>query len=166
MHNSLHPLSTSSIIACHLLDFMMHGKVKEAGESQSIRTPPHSDCWCPHLCYPPIFTLIFFFCHNPPNLSWLGPGTKWCWLAYLVRVARSLVFYGRSRISDPSSRIPDRSRREEQISRILLVRSSRHSTTLWHVKTLCKITIWPIYKDLVYSVSSQKIQWGWAPVIW
>ena len=36
----------------------------------------------------------------------------------------------------------------------------------WHVKTLRKITIWPIHKDLVYSVSSQKIQWGWALAIW
>jgi len=43
------------------------------------------------------------------------------------RVARSPVFYGRSRISDPFSRLPEGSRREEQISRILLVRLSRHS---------------------------------------
>jgi len=38
------------------------------------------------------------------------------------RVAKSPVFYGRSRISDPFSRLPRGSRREEQISRILLVR--------------------------------------------
>ena len=44
-----------------------------------------------------------------------------------ARVARSPVFYWRSRISDPFSRLPGGSRREEQISRILLVRLSRHS---------------------------------------
>jgi len=38
--------------------------------------------------------------------------------------------------------------------------------TLWHVKTSCKITIGPIYKDLVYSLSSQKIQWGWVSATW
>jgi len=44
------------------------------------------------------------------------------------RVARSPVFYGRSRISDPFSRLPGGgSGREEQISRIPLVRLSRHS---------------------------------------
>ena len=57
------------------------------------------------------------------------------------------------------------SRREEQISRILLDCRVTQAT-LWHVKTSCKITIWPICKDLVYSVSSQKIQWGWASAIW
>ena len=37
----------------------------------------------------------------------------------------------------------------------------------WVVEVyISKITIWPIYKDLVYSVSSQKIQWGWASAIW
>ena len=30
MQNSLHPSSTSSIIARHLLDFVMHGKITEA----------------------------------------------------------------------------------------------------------------------------------------
>ena len=43
-----------------------------------------------------------------------------------AKVARSPVFYGRSRISDLFSRLPG-SRQEEQISRILLVRLSRHS---------------------------------------
>ena len=55
------------------------------------------------------------------------------------RVARSPVFYGRSRISDPFSCLPGGSRREEQISRVLLdCRVTQ--TTLWHVKTSCKIT--------------------------
>ena len=57
------------------------------------------------------------------------------------RVVRSPVFYGRSRISDPFSRLQGGSRREEQISRILLVRLSRHSddTDTWklRVKLLC-----------------------------
>jgi len=45
----------------------------------------------------------------------------------LARVARSAVFYGKSRISDPFSRLSGGSRWEEQISRILLVTLSRHS---------------------------------------
>jgi len=45
-----------------------------------------------------------------------------------TRVTRSPVFYGRSRILDPFSRLPGgeaAARREEQISHILLVRLSR-----------------------------------------
>jgi len=55
MQNLLHPLSTSSIIARHLLDFMEHGKTAEA-EAPTIRldaTP--SGLSVPHLHHPPIF---------------------------------------------------------------------------------------------------------------
>jgi len=31
MQNSLHPLSTSSVVASHLLDFVVQGKITEAG---------------------------------------------------------------------------------------------------------------------------------------
>jgi len=48
-------------------------------------------------------------------------------VSQIVAPLRSPVFYGRSRISDPFSRIPGGNCREEQISRILLVRLSRHS---------------------------------------
>jgi len=34
--NSLHPLSTSSTVACHLLDFMVEGKITEA-DAPTIR---------------------------------------------------------------------------------------------------------------------------------
>ena len=46
------------------------------------------------------------------------------------------------------------------------MRLSRHSddTDTW--KLPVKLLLWPIYKDVVYSVSSQKIQWGWASEIW
>jgi len=36
LQNSLHPLSTSSITACHILDFMVQGKITEA-EAPTIR---------------------------------------------------------------------------------------------------------------------------------
>ena len=54
--NSLHPLSTSSITARHLLDFMVQGKIT-ATDTPTIRlnaTP--SGLSMPHLHHPPIFT--------------------------------------------------------------------------------------------------------------
>jgi len=61
----------------HLLDFMEQGKITEENaptirldatpsrllEPPSPSPPPHFYAKCP-------------FCHNPPNLSWLGTGTK------------------------------------------------------------------------------------------
>ena len=44
----VHPLSTSSIIARHLLDFVVQGKITEA-DVPTIRL----DYWCPHLRHPP-----------------------------------------------------------------------------------------------------------------
>jgi len=74
--NSLHPLSTSSIIARHLLDFMVQEKdnsdrrTDSPSERHPIRTidapPPassHFHTECP-------------FCRKPRNLSWLGTGTE------------------------------------------------------------------------------------------
>ena len=49
---------------------------------------------------------------------------------------------------------------------VWLSRRLDDTVSLWHVKTSCKITIGPNYKDLEYSVSSHKIQWGWASAIW
>ena len=70
VQNVLHTLSTSSIIARRVLDFMVQGKITEA----DAQTPPHLDYWCLHLHPPPIFT--------PSALSaatllfWLGTGTN------------------------------------------------------------------------------------------
>ena len=50
-----------------------------------------------------------------------------CLLIMYFRVARSPTLYERSRISDPFSCLLGGSHRKEQISRILLVRLSRHS---------------------------------------
>ena len=52
---SLHPLSTFSIIARYLLDFMVQGKVTEADSPSGVWMPPNLDYRCPHLHYPPIF---------------------------------------------------------------------------------------------------------------
>jgi len=55
MQNLLHSLSTSSIIACHLPDFMVHRKITEAGALIIRRMPPHPDYQCPHLRHQSIF---------------------------------------------------------------------------------------------------------------
>jgi len=57
MQNSLHPLSTSSIIACHLKDFMVQGKITEADaltirldatpSGLSVPPPPSSPIFMP-----------------------------------------------------------------------------------------------------------------------
>jgi len=69
MQNSLHPLSTSSITACHLLDFVVQGKITEA-DALTI----HLDSTPSRLSAPtsiiPLFYAECFFCHNPPNFSW------------------------------------------------------------------------------------------------
>jgi len=54
--NALHPSPTSSIIARHLLDFMVQGKIT-ATDALTVRlnaTP--SGLSMPHLHHPPIFT--------------------------------------------------------------------------------------------------------------
>jgi len=40
--------------------------------------------WCPHLCYPHHFYAGCPSWHNPPNLSWLGTGTKYAMLACIL----------------------------------------------------------------------------------
>ena len=46
------------------------------------------------------------------------------------------------------------------------LRAQRSVTSMGKLYLFFNITIGPIYKDLVYWVSSQKIQWGWASAIW
>jgi len=87
MQNSLHPLSTFSIIACHLLDFIVQGKITEADTLTVRQDATHMDYHCPHVHHPPIFftqnalsgtTLPIFpgFEHAPNNAGlhtqWLG----------------------------------------------------------------------------------------------
>ena len=55
MQNSLHPLSNSSIIARHPLDFMVQRKITEKTHQRSVWMPPHADYRCPHIRHPPIF---------------------------------------------------------------------------------------------------------------
>jgi len=56
MQNSLHPLSTSSTVAHHLLDFMVKGKITEV-DLQIIRkdTTPSRLLMPPHLSHPPLY---------------------------------------------------------------------------------------------------------------
>jgi len=68
MPNLLHPLPTSSITACHLLEFMVQEKITEA-DAPTIRldaTP--SGLSLHYLCH---FYAKCPFCCNPHNLSWL-----------------------------------------------------------------------------------------------
>ena len=62
----------------HLLDF------QEQNEDNTGNAPTiWMDCypiqtnWCPHLCHPRHFYAGCPSLHNPPNLSWLGTGTKY-----------------------------------------------------------------------------------------
>ena len=55
--NSLHPLSTSSITACFLLDFVVQGNMQT--DRQSVWMTPHPDCRCPYLHH-----LLHFFMQN------------------------------------------------------------------------------------------------------
>jgi len=43
-------------------------------------TPTIQTNWCPHLCHPYHFYAGCPSWHNPPNLSWLGTGTKYAGL--------------------------------------------------------------------------------------
>jgi len=56
-------------------------KITQA-ETPTIRMDchPFQTNWCPHLCHPHIFYAGCPSWHNPPNLSWLGTGTKYAGL--------------------------------------------------------------------------------------
>jgi len=71
----LHPLWTSSIVAHHLLDFMVQVKITEADASTICLDVPHPDYRCPSSIIPPFFYAECLFCRNLPNLSFLGTGT-------------------------------------------------------------------------------------------
>ena len=74
--NSLHPSTISSIIACHLLDFVVQGKITEA-DAPTIRldATPSGLLVSPPLSSPHFYA-EYHFCRNPPNLSWLRAGTE------------------------------------------------------------------------------------------
>ena len=71
IQNTLHPLSTSSIIARHLLDFMVQGKITEAG-APTIRlgATPSGLFVPPHLHYHPFQTLPFLPQPSQFILAW------------------------------------------------------------------------------------------------
>ena len=62
--------------------FVEQGKIMEA-EAPTVpvdASPTETN----NAANPPtaILRLMPFLSHNPPNLSWLGTGTDFCWLAY------------------------------------------------------------------------------------
>jgi len=73
--NSLHPLSTSSINARHLMDFMVRGKITEAGTQTTHPDATTSEPSMPPPPSSPYFYLECPFCSNLPNLFWVRAGT-------------------------------------------------------------------------------------------
>ena len=72
---------------CHHLDFLMQNE-DNTGKyiNNPDELPPTQTNWCPHVCHPHHFCAGCSSWHNPPNLSWLGTGTKYAglhtqWLA-------------------------------------------------------------------------------------
>jgi len=65
----------------HLLDFPVHMKITQA-DTPTFRMDCHAlqTNWCLHLCHPHHFYAGCPSWHNPPNLSWLGTGTKYAGL--------------------------------------------------------------------------------------
>jgi len=70
--NSLHPLSTSSITACHLLDFMVQGKITDAGTLTTRLDATASGPSVPHLHHPHIFMLNVLSAATLPIYPGLG----------------------------------------------------------------------------------------------
>ena len=82
--NSLHPLSTSSITARHLLDFMVEGKITDSDALTICLDATRSGLSVPHLHLSPRFTPNALPVATLPVLSWLETGTEYCWPAYPV----------------------------------------------------------------------------------
>ena len=70
--NSLHPLSTSSITACHLLDFMVQGKITDAGTLTTRLDATASGPSVPYLHHPHIFMLNVLSAATLPIYPGLG----------------------------------------------------------------------------------------------
>ena len=78
------------------LDFLVQNE-----DNTGRHTTIWKDChriqtnWCPHLCHPHHFYTGRPSLHNPPNLSWLGTGTKCAGLhtRWLGLVVGDLVCY-------------------------------------------------------------------------
>jgi len=72
--NSLHPLSTSSITACHLLNVAWKDNKGRRNDNPSGRHPIRT-IGAPTSIISPFYTECPF-CHNPFNLSWLWIGLQ------------------------------------------------------------------------------------------
>jgi len=70
--NSLHPLSTSSITARHLLDFTVQGKITDANAPTIHLDATPSRHRCPHLHHPLIFMPNALPAATLPNYPGLG----------------------------------------------------------------------------------------------
>jgi len=65
----------------HLLDFLVQNEDNTGRcTNNPYGLPPILTNWCPHLYYPQHFYAGCPSWHNPPNLSWLGTGTKYAGL--------------------------------------------------------------------------------------
>jgi len=76
MQNLLHPTTTFSIIAHHLLDFMVQGKITGRCTDNPFGHHPIWIIDAPTPYHPPIFTLNALSATTLSHLSWLGAGIK------------------------------------------------------------------------------------------
>jgi len=88
----------------HLVHFLEQNEDNTGRHTNSLDgLPPIQTNWCPHLCHPHHFYAGCPSSHNPPNLSWLGTGTKYAglhtrWLGYLnnseISYKKFMYFHG------------------------------------------------------------------------
>jgi len=70
--------TNSCIFACRLSGFMVQGNDNKGRYTDSpAGCHPLQTNWCPLLHHPHHFYAWCLSCCNPPNLSWLGTGTKY-----------------------------------------------------------------------------------------
>ena len=62
--------------------------------------PPIQTNWCPHLCHPHHFYAGCPSWHIPPNLSWLGTGTKYAVLHTRKYPTISRIFWSQKNTGD------------------------------------------------------------------
>ena len=90
-----HGVIPKNIIACHhqnLLDFVEQGKIMEAeAPTVQVDATPSKLTAPPSHNRPCVFIAGCPSCRNPHNLSWLGTGTRSCWIAYPMAWSLELV---------------------------------------------------------------------------
>jgi len=156
MQNSLHPLSTSSIIARRLLDFMQQGKITEADAPTirldatpswlSVPPPPSS----------PIFTWNAIFVTTVPIYPGLGQalnndGLHSQWLVYVLQ--RNIMFFD---ICSFSSVIKQQSSSEDVLSFFTVMVRNRqrghHRSSYQGQSLMCTVVLFLLFLTFLGTV--------------